>query len=341
MKIIKYLLLQFLCLFFVSCNKEYADPTPKTNEDDTLTPYLPKVKTLPVNTISYFDALSGGEILSMGEDSVIQKGVCWSKTSDVSLKSSKTVDGKGMTSYVSKIVDLEYGTTYYVRAYATNFYGTSYGNMITFSTNNPLFTSGNGVKDVEGNSYESIIIGNQEWMSENLRTTKLNDGTSIPYVYDNSTWNYTKSPGYCVYNNDNSNINNFGMLYNGYTVETNKLCPTGWHVPIQEDWQKLSAFLGGDDVAGGKLKIRSKTLWTTPNTEATNISGFSAVGGGLRTTTGLFVNKFIDATFWTNEENIIVPYHQLHFRYIKHATGNFYPSSSYNELGASVRCIKD
>jgi uncharacterized protein (TIGR02145 family) len=119
-------------------------------------------------------------------------------------------------------------------------------------------------------------------MVENLKTTRFSDGTSIPNVTDGPSWGSLTTPGYCWYNNDESaNKATHGALYNGYAVNTGKLAPAGWHVPTDADWSTLSIFLGGDAVAGGKLKEAGSAHWTSPNT-GTNDVGFSALGGGVR-----------------------------------------------------------
>lgn len=334
-----------LLIIVSSCKKQYATPpvvgNNSNNKEDTLIPYLPKIITTNVNTISYFDALSGGQILSSGFDSIISKGVCWGKDSLITINSLNTNNGKGSMSFQSKLTDLEYGTTYFVRAYATNSYGTSYGDILSFKTSLPLFVKGGGVKDIDGNNYQTIIINNQEWMAENLKTTKLNDGSIIPYPYENISWLNIKSPGYCIYDNNTKFKDEFGCLYNGYTIETNKLCPTGWHVPIKSEWEVMNQFLGGDNVSGGSFKFKGDVYWAKPNIGATNLSGFSAKGSGVRTGGGYFVNKTKEECFWINEANKLVPYHQLFNTSLKYSVTNLYFSSSYLDQGFSVRCVKN
>lgn len=144
------------------------------------------------------------------------------------------------------------------------------------------------VRDIEGNEYQTVMIGNQEWMAENLRTTKFNDGSPIPLATSDHEWRNLISPAYCWYNNEESAYKNtYGALYNWYAVHTDKLCPQGWHVPSEEEWYSLKAYLGGKTLAGGKLKSGRTSpddhpRWKKPNAGATNESGFSALPGGFR-----------------------------------------------------------
>jgi len=140
------------------------------------------------------------------------------------------------------------------------------------------------VNDINGNVYKTVTIGNQIWMAENLKTTKYNDGKAIPLVTDNAAWTNRDSialttPAYYWYNNDSTIKKTYGALYNGYAVKTDRLCPTGWHVPDDAEWSKLTAYLGGEDVAGGKLKETGTDHWQSPNKGATDESGFTALPG--------------------------------------------------------------
>lgn len=145
-----------------------------------------------------------------------------------------------------------------------------------------------GVVDAGGNVYTTVIIGNQEWFTENLRTTKYNNGTPIPNITSNSEWGNLTTGAYAWYDNDEATYKYAqGALYNWYAVETGNLCAAGWHVPTDAEWTTLTDYLGGASVAGGKLKatgtIEAETgLWHDPNTGATNETGFTALPGGGR-----------------------------------------------------------
>jgi len=160
------------------------------------------------------------------------------------------------------------------------------------------------ITDIDGNVYHAVTIGTQTWMVENLKVTKLNDGTSIPNVTALTAWNNLTTPGYCWYNNDIANKKLYGALYNWYNVSTGKLCPTGWHVPSVTEWTTLINYLGGESVAGGKLKETGTTHWVTPNTGATNTSGFTALPAGIRySNTDDFAESLGGETdFWTSTQ---------------------------------------
>lgn len=196
------------------------------------------------------------------------------------------------------------------------------------------------IKDIDGNKYNVVKIGEQRWIGENLKTTKNSDNTQIPLVTNDTEWINQYTPAYCWYNNDSVTYAQiYGALYNWHTVETGKLCPSGWHVPTDEDWKLLMDYVGGDDVAGSKLKEMGNSHWTDSNSDATNENGFTALPGGYRATNGKFLHMGIKGHWWTstsfsythavkkdiNDENGIVN------------SGN----GNKSRGGVSIRCIKD
>jgi len=201
---------------------------------------------------------------------------------------------------------------------------------------------GEEIKDIEGNSYSMIQIGEQIWMGENLRTTTFSDGTPILQVRDYEDWSKLSQAAYSWYNNDSLNAGDFGGLYNYYAVESGKLCPDGWHVPGDEDWIVLEAFLGGADVAGGAMKETGTDHWKTPNTEAGNESGFTALPGGYRSYTGPFNLMRIEAFWWTSSEkdwygstNTVI------YRNLQYDGQEVRRHVAEKANGFSVRCVKD
>jgi len=199
----------------------------------------------------------------------------------------------------------------------------------------------NTVTDIDGNIYHTVIIGNQTWMVENLKTTKYNDGTTIPLITDNAMWATLNAPAYCWYNTETMiDKNIYGALYNWYAVKTGKLCPVGWHVPTDMEWDILINYLGGECVAGGKLKEKGTTHWFDENVGASNSSGFTALAGGYRECSGQFYEIGLVGKWWTLTKNID---HLNHAYYLMAFNDDPTIIKSYSSFkyGFSIRCIKD
>ncbi|MFC0878603.1 fibrobacter succinogenes major paralogous domain-containing protein [Saccharicrinis sp. FJH2] len=195
------------------------------------------------------------------------------------------------------------------------------------------------VSDVDGNVYSTVRIGPQIWMAENLKTTKLNDGTEITQATDNAEWGALTGPGCCWYDNDkNTNEPLFGPLYNWYTVESGKICPEGWHVPSDAEWTTLATFLGGESIAAGKLKDAGTSLWIAPNAAATNEYGFSVRPGGYRNYTGAFGSINYYGYLWSATENNTTT---AWYRSLYYNSGNMVRNSIDKKTGYSIRCVKD
>jgi uncharacterized protein (TIGR02145 family) len=195
------------------------------------------------------------------------------------------------------------------------------------------------LSDVEGNTYKTVKIGNQVWMAENLKTAILNDGTDIPLITDAGAWGNLSTPGYCWYNNDGASFKNtYGALYNGYTVNTGKLCPVGWHVPERDEWLVLRDFLGDSSKVGGKLKEAGTAHWLSPNKGADNSSGLTAFGAGIRYFEGTFASVLSYTCIWsaTRVANDDEWYTGLYFN-----DSAFSIDHRNNKNGFSVRCLKD
>ena len=195
------------------------------------------------------------------------------------------------------------------------------------------------VLDTDGNIYHTVTIGTQVWMVENLKTTRYNDGTSIPLITDASSWSSLASAGFSRYNNDSTTYGStYGALYNWYAVNTGKLAPAGWHVPTDAEWAALDTYLGGDAVAGGTLKEAGTTHWLAPNTGATNSSGFFALPGGYRSDDGTFNSIGYGGVLWSSSANDAA---SSWSRSMSICTINVLRYNYLRGYGLSVRCIKN
>lgn len=300
---------------------------------------LPTVTTSEISGITINSAVSGGEITSDGDDAILEKGVCWNTTGEPTIADVKTSNGKGSASFISTLTGLQTANTYSVRAYGTNSVGTSYGEEFTFTTK---------IADIDGNQYSIVMIGSQTWMAENLKTTKYNDNTQIPNVTDNLAWSNRTTHAFSWYNNDEAYSKPlYGALYNWYAVESGKLCPTGWHVPTDAEYNMMEQSIGlpqaeayltewrGTD-QGAKMK--NTTGWSSGE-NGTNTSGFSALPGGYRGhTTGTFNGLNILSYWWTgsNEGAGLAWYRRL-----DGTSSGIYRANTSMSAGKYIRCVKD
>jgi uncharacterized protein (TIGR02145 family) len=308
----------------------------------------PVVITTQVNDILYATATSGGTVTDDGGDPNVLRGVCWSPDSAPTIENSRTADGTGTGEFFSSIEGLKFGSSYHLRAYATNSSGTSYGSELKFTTKtagvmfNPGLTYGT-VMDVEGKSYKTIPIGIQVWMAENLKTSKFNDGTAIPLITGNAQWTDLLTPAYCWFdNNDTLYQNIYGAYYNWFAVNTGNLCPVGWHIPSDSEWQLLVDYLGGSSIAGSKIKETGTNNWVHSNSDATNASGFTALPSGQRgSLDGTFSGQGIYGGWWSATELNASPLSAAWSRWIHADTTVVARSEIFKKDGFNVRCVKD
>ncbi len=199
------------------------------------------------------------------------------------------------------------------------------------------------VTDIDGNIYHTVTIGTQTWMVENLKVTKFRNGVAIPNITDGQQWRSATTSAYCNYNNNLANVATYGRLYNWYAVnDSNKICPPGWHIPTYQEWATLMNFLGGENVAGDKLKEKGPAHWGISNTSATNENGFTALPAGTRSfeyATTDFSNQGGETFWWTSSvHNATIAWHS--------SINCLMPVISINcqlnkKNGFSLRCIKD
>jgi uncharacterized protein (TIGR02145 family) len=195
------------------------------------------------------------------------------------------------------------------------------------------------VTDIDGNVYQTIKIGDQWWMAENLKVTHYRNGDPIPNVTDAGVWSGLDTGACCNYNNEEGNVPVYGRLYNWYTVNDGRnIAPEGWHVPSDGEWQIMADYLGGDAVAGGKMKETGTTHWVSPNTGATNESGFTALPGGFRNMSGAFYVMTYSAYFWSSTEYTSG---RAWYRSLIYDLAGLSRDYSSRTSGFSVRCVRD
>jgi len=311
---------------------------------------LPEISEAIVSNITLTTVNVEVNIASDGGLPVTSRGVCWSTDTYPTISlSTKTLDGSGTEPFTSIISGLSAGTTYYIRAYATNGMGTSYSDLVRIKTYQ--------VKDADNNYYSSVEIGSQVWLGENLRTTKYSDGTAISNVTADESWNNLTTDAYCWYKNDASSYKDaYGAMYNWFAVNTQKLCPAGWHVPSDSEWHTLALAIdpdatmeGTESLLGGKLKETGTIHWTSPNTGATNESGFTGLPGGNREDNiaggydpaSNFEALGIGGCWWTSTEynSDIAWYRNL--GYNTPALSRLAGTNQSKKYGYSVRCVKN
>ena len=308
---------------------------------------LPTITTSSPTSVGVDTVVIGGDISSDGGSSIVLRGICYSTSPNPNMGNSRTEDGSGTGSFNTVLRGLTPSTTYYARSYAKNSNGVVvYGNEVSFTTSLPgLRCPGTPtVTDVDGNIYNTVQIGNQCWTQSNLKTTRYRNGDTISAGLIDSLWANTTSGAYAIYNNEPVNDGLYGKLYNNYSVTDSRgLCPIGWHVPSEGEWDALVGHVGGYFVAGGSLKSMATqpTLggWTLPNIGATNSSGFTALPGGVRSHIGEFYAMFNSGCWWSLTPSSIWP-SSFVISIGSHSGG---ASWGYNskECGFSVRCLKN
>jgi uncharacterized protein (TIGR02145 family) len=304
----------------------------------TLQITLPTVTTSPVTNITATTATSGGNVIEDGGGTVTARGVCWSTSQNPTISGNHTTNGNGLGTFTSQITGLNPNTTYFVRAYATNSEGTSYGSQVSFTTLDfAMPCPGIPTVTYEGQTYNTVQIVSQCWFKENLNVGTMINGT-------NNQTNNSQKEKYC-YDNISSNCATYGGLYQWdemmqyVTVQgTQGICPIGWHIPTDDEWTTLTDYLGGESIAGGKMKEIGILHWYPPNTGATNESGFTALPGGFRLIDGFFSLVF-NGNFWSSTEYDM---ETAWGRGLVYDDASVYREGGYYKRnGFSVRCLKD
>ena len=311
----------------------------------------------PVTNITEHTAMCGGEVLTDGGMPIIERGLCWSTSHNPTTNDSHTMDGAGTGSFTSILTGLAAGTTFYVRAYAVNSVGTAYSGEISFTTVTDACQGITTVTDIDGNVYNTVSIGNQCWMKENLRTTKYANGTAITYGGSNTSttvaYYYSLSGNYY-----------YGKLYNWKAMMggasssaanpsgVQGVCPDGWHVPSDAEWNQLTDYVSSQSqyCCSNNTEYIAKALastsgWVTHTATCAvgdtpsdnNATGFSALPAGNRHT-GYYTSSGYGALFWSATEASDTHAYILALNY----TNPLVWRDSDNKYGGySVRCVRD
>ena len=320
--------------------------------EDDASEGIPEVHRSEIMNITSTSAEGTGSCLA---SSLFARGICWNTEGDPDTTDSHTEIWFNNKSwwFTGRMDGLMPHTTYYVRAYAVNSKGIGYSEPVSFTTL-PDTSGEETITDIDGNIYKTVQIGNQTWMAENLKATKYADGTPLE---KGTRLSRAMGKYYYVYDEDPAYKDTYGLLYSWFgainsdnEVHYQKggqgVCPSGWHIPDKEDRDELIAFLGGPAVAAGKLKETGFEYWISPNTDATNESGFTGRGAGIYThivdmLEGYgFASKDKFTAYWTSEI-----FEGIDFSHPAPFGLNYLYNNIYSPIdiycGASVRCLKD
>jgi uncharacterized protein (TIGR02145 family) len=317
--------------------------------------------TSEVGSVTETTAVSGGNITSDGSSEVTVRGVVWGISENPTLEDNEgfTEDGTGTGEFTSNLIGLKAGTTYYVKAYATNGAGTAYGNQQNFTTIEETV-----VTDIDGNQYQVIVIGQQRWLSSNLKVSRYRDGDLVATGLTDPAWQDASQGASAVYphalvagiNSQSDMVEAYGRLYNWLAVTDSRgLCPAGWRVPTDEDWDELSGYIGDadypEDVIGNALKSCRQVESPHPGDCATTVHprwnnsvnygtddfGFAAFPGGLRYSNGEYLGLGEIGSWWSSTS---LGDDNAWQRSIYHNSGIIDKSADIRQMGLSVRCIK-
>lgn len=322
----------FLSTLFIilSCKKnddKYNTPAPQKE--------LPTVETIETTGILYTWATIGGKIISQGKDSITEQGICFSEDQDPSISDFVVFDSILSNEFLFKIEHLKVNTTYYIRAFATNSFGTSYSEESQFSTMNvpsEIYS--------EGNTYKIVKIGNQYWFANNLADSHYKNGDPIPQVTDSSEWSNLETGAFCYYNNNINNNPVYGKLYNFYAISDERnICPEGFKIPTIDDFDTLKKYINNNlqgTYAGGTLKEIGIEHWREPNVYATDEFGFKALPSGIRSEFSEFINLYEVFSMWIYWNNTTSNSMQIALFYDYGAIEEFIMNK---KSGLAVRCI--
>jgi uncharacterized protein (TIGR02145 family) len=304
-------------------------------QDATASAAVPTVSTSAASDVAETGATLNGSIDSDGGDAITATGFRWGQAANLS--DAQDLAGSATSgSFTGSLTGLAAGTTYYFSAFATNGEGTSHGDTLSFTTTAAAaFSSCGDSYNHEGHNYATVQIGSQCWFAENLQSSSYNDGTAIPTGLDDATWAGTAIGAVAAYNDDEANVATSGRLYNWYAVNTGLLCPTGWHVPLNAEFNALATELGGTSSAGEAMKSSASD---SPAWNGSNTSGFSAVLTGVKEADGTYDEATISSYMWASDVHIGGS-PQWWVLYTFH--GDLVSTLGPKNYGLPVRCLKD
>jgi uncharacterized protein (TIGR02145 family) len=309
---------------------------------------LPTLTTTAVTGITTNSAISGGTITADGGGAITARGLVWSTSQNPTITlTTKTSDGTGTGSYTSNLTNLAQNTTYYIRAYATNSAGTTYGNQISITSLIPAQLT---ITDIDGNNYQTITINNQVWTTTNLNVSRYRNGDVIPQVTDPTQWSALTTGAWCYYNNDPANGPIYGKLYNWYAVNDPRgLAPTGYHIPAYIEWNRMTSICNGSNngCAAPFLKECGTAHWITDGCIVNYFNNFKALPGGYRFDYGIcdnctYFNNIGKNGYWwcsTGEFNT-TPIIPACISISYNSPGINLPNTP-QRFGLSIRCVKD
>ncbi len=313
----------------------------------------PETSSLTILSVEKISVAFSFSLINNNGGNITEIGICWDTLDYPKISKNKLELNTEELEFSKILNNLSPDTEYYIRSYAINSAGVGYSETSNFKTYT-LYYEGT-IQDVENNEYEIISVGEQIWVSENLKTTKLNDNTPIQQISDNTAWGETNNAACCWYfNNQTENIDVYGALYNYSAIETGKLCPQGYHVPTVQEWENLKNYLithgynFDGSSSGNKFakSLASKEGWAYSgaegcignNPDSNNSSGFNVYPSGIRNNSGDFLSRTYVASFWTST---IIDQDNANSIDLFNSNASVYINENPKLDGFSVRCIKD
>ena len=319
-------------------------------------PGLASIALTEITNITQLTAVADIYIISDGDNEITESGIVYSRNPDPTTTDNKVSSASGSGAFLVNIPKLRPGQIYYVRAYAINSLGAAYSDQIVFSTITYDYHA--SITDSDGNEYQTVLIGSQEWMTENLKTTKYRNGEEIPVFTNAEDWTGAISGAYSYHSNDDNLKNAYGLLYNWYTIADERgLCPTGWHIATDADWTELTNYLSANtDLGGSSLAISLKSCrqinsplggncattehprWNDYAQYGTNNFKFSALPGGNRSSDGIYHGLGQYSHWWTSTA---VDEDRAYSRAIFGVSDHIGNPTYSKKNGLYIRCVKD